>query len=195
MWTCYLCFSAIPRKLFCIFHRWTSARSSLGSWCSIEQWHCNSVTSLCYRKFAKTWPYKKSQPLPPHLPKIWSPNPALGATNLRDIIWISPTGKGEAGRDASFDLVSCPSLYFHSAEEKSRWTEEPTQPPGSGRRWLERGLKRNENWCKPFAEGYAATEAVPSPQRSMMRYLTCSLVLVFSQEQIWGQLINLSASD
>lgn len=57
---------------------------------------------------------------------------------------------------------------------QSRWTE-LTQPPGSGRRRLEGDLKRNENWCKPFAEGYAATEAVPSPQRSMMRYPTGSL--------------------
>lgn len=59
---------------------------------------------------------------------------------------------------------------------QSQWTERPTQPPGSGRTQLESGLKCNENWCKPFAEGYAVTEAVPSPRRSMMRYPTCSLV-------------------
>lgn len=139
------------------------------------------MTSLYYRKLCKNLalPKKKTthhhNPLPSHLAKIWPPNPALGATNLRAIIWISPTGKGEAGRDACFDLISCPSLCFHSAEEKSRWTAGPTQPPGSGRK-LERCLKRNENWCKPFAEGYAATEAVPSPWRTMMRYPTCSLV-------------------
>lgn len=39
-----------------------------------------------------------------------------------------------------------------------------------------RRLKCNENCCKLFADGYTMMEAVPSPQRSMMRYPTCSLV-------------------
>lgn len=39
-----------------------------------------------------------------------------------------------------------------------------------------RRLKCNENCCKAFADGYTMMEAVPSPQRSMMRYPTHSLV-------------------
>lgn len=106
-------------------------------------------------------------------------------------IWISPTGKEEAGRDASADLSSCPSLCFHSAEERSSWTQGPIQPPGSGRKWLERGLKRNENWCKPFAEGYGDRGCAFSPkEHDEISYMhPCSCVQSATDQRAANKLI------
>ena len=64
VWTCYLCFSVIPRNSqFCIFHRWTSARSPLVSWCSIERCCCNSETTLCNRKLCENLALQKKPSL------------------------------------------------------------------------------------------------------------------------------------
>lgn len=56
----------------------------------------------------------------------------------------------------------------------------PCGQKGPPRFWqkIVRRLKCNEKCCKPFADGYSIMEAVPSLQRSMMRYLTYSLALL-----------------
>lgn len=115
VWQCELAtfhFSAIPRKLLHVFHRWTSASSSLGSWWSINLWHRNSANSLRYRKLCKNFALQKKNLSHLILPKIWGLlTLLLGARNVRESVLISPTGKGEAGREASFDPISCPSLF------------------------------------------------------------------------------------
>lgn len=122
-----------------------------------------------------------------------SPNTALGTRNLVDNIWVSPTGKGEAGRHVSFDLVSCPSFYFPSAEEKSLWVEGPIQPPNSGKLLEDLSvMKTVVNHVLMVAPWW---KLCLLPKGIWWDTRHAVLIVMFSQEQIWGQLINLSASD
>lgn len=121
VWTCCPCFNSVPRKCFFIVFFISKSLSGL-SW--VPSNASNSSTAIQWpvcatKNLVKTLSYKKCPKQPSSCQNWKSPNTALGTRNLVDNIWISPTRKGEAGRHVSFDLVSCPSFYFHSAEEKS----------------------------------------------------------------------------
>lgn len=199
VWQCELAtfhFSAIPRKLLHVFHRWTSASSSLGSWCSINLWHRNSANSLHYRKLCKNFALQKKEPLPSHLAKIWGLlTLLLGARNVRESVLISPTGKGEVGREAMlWPLFLSKSVFIPQTESPNGQGDSP------GPQALAEGDYR-ETFTLMNTDVNHLLKVTPRrrlcllPKGPRWGIWHAALFLVFGQEQIWGQLINLSASD